>query len=368
MTLPVYQNIGADVGPLKDINIGVELSAQIRHTADSTFQVYPSDAVLGDIGTFLADLNNDVLYAPDFDEHSATGTGVMTGSYTVWSQDTQSEVHTAAGVSRVVTRVTILGADLVVTQTDTYQHGQNCWRTDICVENKSATTYSIILYRALDAYLHGSNNGYGAKRAGGIVGVAENANNDPVGNAIWIVPLVEGNYFEGTASDIWGAIKAQGALNDTIKTDSSHDAACGVSWSLTIPGFSSVVRSCLTMVQIAAPVVPPGAEPWRFIGHCYRGPDGDTSTPLGGVQLELWVLRTAPSDWWRKRTFSSHASGYWFFYEDQEFTKYRVQAVEPAGMAATGVSTGDGTIISDTVIEWTSPARGYHDGNKFFME
>ena len=39
-----------------------------------------------------------------------------------------------------------------------------------------------------------------------------------------------------------------------------------------------------------------------------------------------------------------------------------------------GTNTGwavrlkDGQIISDTEIEWTSPARGYHDGNKFFME
>lgn len=366
MGLPVYQNIGADIGLLKDINIGVELSAQIRHAADSTYQVYPSDGLLGDIGTFLADLNNDNLYAPDFANHSATGLGSAT--YTVWTQDTQSEVHTAAGVSRVITRVSILGADLVVTQTDTYQHGQNCWRTDICVENKSPTQYSAILCRALDAYLHGSNNGYGAKRAGGIVGVAANANNDPVGNAIWIVPLVEGNYYEDTAANVWAKIDNQDVLPDSIETGSSHDAACAVSWSLTIPPYTSVMRSCLTVVQIAAPVVPPGAEPWRFIGYCYRGPDGDTSTPLGGVQLQLQVLRTAPSDWWIKRTFSSHASGYWFFYEDQEFTKYRVVAVAPTGMAATGSSTGDGTIISDTVIEWTSPARGYHDGNKFFME
>lgn len=368
MTIPVYQNIGADVGPLKDINIGVELSAQIRHTADATFQVYPSDAVLADIGTFLADFNNADLYAPDFEEHSSTGTSGISGSYAVWSQDTQTEVHTAAGVSRVVTRVTTLGADLVVTQTDTYQHGQNCWRTDICIENKTATQYSVILYRALDAYLHGSNDGYGAMKPGGAVGVAANANNDPVGNAIWIVPLVEGNYYENVASSLWNAIKNQVALPDTIKTDSSHDAGCGVSWSLTIPAFSSVVRSCLTMVQIAAPVVPPGSEPWRFRGHCYRGPDGDTSTPLSGVQLQLQVLRTAPSDWWVKRTTNSDGSGFWNFYEDQSFTKYRVVAVTPGGMAATGSETADGTIISDTVIEWTSPARGVHDDNKFFME
>lgn len=366
MTLPAYQNIGADVGPLKDINIGVDLSAQIRHTADATYQVYPSDALLADIGTFLADLNSDTLYAPDFANHASTGCGSMT--YTTWSQDAQSEAHTAAGVSRVVTRVTIQGADLVITQTDTYQHGQSCWRTDICIENKSATQYSVILYRALDAHLHGSNNGYGATKTGGVVGVAENANNDPVGNAIWIVPLVAGDYYENTAANLWSAIDDQGAFDDTIKTDASHDAACGVSWSLTIPPFSVIVRSCLTMVQIAAPVTPPGSEPWRFRGQCYRGADGDTSTVLSGVQLQLQVLRTAPSDWWIKRTVNSDASGYWNFYEDQSFTKYRVVAVTPSGMTATGSATGDGTIISDTVIEWTSPARGVHDDNEFFME
>lgn len=365
MPIPAYQNIGSDVGPLKDINIGVELSAQIRHAADATYQVYPSDALLGDLGTFLADLNNGVLYAPDFANHSSSGV-IMT--YTVWSQDRQTAVHTAAGVSRVVTRVTTLGAELIVTQTDTYQHGQDCWRTDICVENRTATAYNIILYRALDAYLHGSNNGYGATKPGGVVGVAVTANNDPAGNAIWIVPLVAGNHYENTAANLWDKINDQAALPDTIKTDLSHDAGCGVSWSLTIPPFSAVVRSFLTMVQIAAPVTPPGSEPWRFRGHCYRGPDGDTGTPLGGVQLQLHVLRTAPSDWWIKRTTSSDGAGFWNFYEDQSFGKYRVVAMPPAGMTATGAATGDGSVVSDTVIEWVSPARGVHGGNKFFME
>lgn len=362
-----YQDIGAEVGPLQHIWIGADGSANVRHLSDADYQFYPEDAVLGDFGTFLA--VGGVLYAPDFADtnHGTTGTSGL-GTYTAWYNRSQTNVATTEnGISRVMTVLETANAALRLIQTDTYISGQNCWRTDIMLINQSSGSLSLILYRAGDAFLHGSNNGYGARKTGrGAVAVAAVANDSPPGNTIWLWPLVVGNYYENTAANLYDKINDQAALPDTIKTDLSHDAGLGLSWSLTIPARSTVVRSHLTQVAIAAAVTPPGSAPWRFRGYTYWGPDGDTSTPLSGVNLRLWV--ETPGALRILRTTVSDSSGYWNFYEDREFALYRVEAMVPSGMYATGVSTGDGTIESYTSLRWNSPARGVHQGNRFFMQ
>lgn len=362
-----YQDIGAETGPLQHIWIGADGSANVRHLSDADYQFFPEDAVLGDFGTFLA--VGGVLYAPDFADanHGTTGTSGL-GTYTSWYNRSQTNVTTTEnGISKVMTVLETANAALRLIQTDTYVGGQNCWRTDIMLVNQSNGSLSPVLYRAGDAFLHGSNNGYGAAKTNrGAVAVAAAANDSPPGNAVWLWPLVIGNHYENTAANLWTAIAAKAALADTIKTDLSHDAGMGLSWSLTIPARSMVVRSHLTQVAIAAAVTPPGATPWRFRGYTYWGPDGDTSTPLSGVNLRLWV--ETPGAHRILRTTVSDGSGFWNFYEDRELTTYEVEALVPTGMASTGVSTGDGTIISTTLLRWTSPARGVHDGNRFFFQ
>lgn len=366
-----YQDIGTEYGPLQHIWIGADGSANVRHASNGSYQFYPSTAVLGDFGTFLA--VGGVLYAPDFADtnHGTTGTSGL-GTYTAWYNRSQSNIVTTEnGLARVITTLETANAALRLYQVDTYVSGQNCWRTDIVVQNLTTSSKSVVLYRGGDAYLNGSNNGYGAAKTDrGAVAVAAAANDSPPGNAIWLWPLVVGNYYENTAANLWDKISDQAALLDTIKTDLSHDTGMGLSWSLTIPAKSMVVRSHLTQVVIAAAVTPPGSAPWRFRGFCYRGADGDTSTPLSGVTLRLWVERTSspPVARYVKRTTVSDGSGFWNFYEDQEFDIYEVEAVNPAGMTATGADTGDGTVISDTLIRWTSPARGIHTGNKFYKQ
>lgn len=362
-----YQDIGAEVGPLQHIWIGADGSANVRHVSDDEYQFYPETALLGDFGTFLA--VGGVLYAPDFADanHGTTGTSGL-GTYTAWYNRSQTSVVTTENkLARVITILETAGAALRLIQTDTYIGGQNCWRTDIMIVNRTTGSLSPVLYRAGNAFLHASNNGYGARKTvRGAVAVAAAANDSPPGNAIWLWPLVADHYYENTAANLWTAIAAKTAFADTIKTDLSHDAALGLSWSLTVPGQSLVVRSQLTQVAIAAAVTAPGAQPWRFRGYCYRGPDGDTSAPLSGVNLRLWV--ETPGARRILRTTTSDASGYWNFYENREFTKYEVEAMVPSGMASTGVSTGDGTIISTTLLRWTSPARGVHEGNRFFFQ
>lgn len=363
-----FQDIGAELGPLQHIWIGADGSANVRHVADDEFQFYPSTAYLGDLGTFLA--VGSLLYAPALSDatHGTTGSANI-GSYTAWYNRSQSTViATENGLQRVTTILETANAALRIYQTDTYVAGHNAWRTDMILVNRTTGTLTPVLYRAGDAFLHASNNGYGSsKPAYGAVGVSESADATPPANGIWMWPLVADDYYENTAGNLWTAVGNKAAFANTIKTDLSHDAGLGLSWSLTIPAKSLVTRSCLTQIRIAAPITDPASQPWRFRGYCYRGADGDMSSPLSGVTLKLWVT-SATSGRYVKRTTVSDGSGFWNFYEDQEFTTYEVECITPSGMAATGVSTGDGTIMSYTLLKWVSPARGVHGSNRFFMQ
>lgn len=354
-----FQDIGADTGPLQHIWIGADGSFQVRHVADLGFEFVPDTSHLGDAGTFLK--AGGYVYAPDFLNHESTPLFKWDRQF---DQHSQSMVATVSGMSRVVTQLQTLGDDITITQVDTYIHGQSCWRTDMIIQNDYTQGYQVILYRAANSNLHALDNGYGITRAHGAVGVTDTF---PLGAAMmWMIPITADHYQEDDSATLWSRIYDGLELYDTIVTD-NHDAALGLSWSLTIPAKSAVVRSCLTMIDIAGGVTPPANDAWHFRGFCYRGPNGNTQAPLGGVTLKLLAGASNPPTVVRRQT-TSDAGGFWNFYEDQDYTNYMVEAVDPDGMAATGSATGDGTIVSDTRIKWLTPARGVHDGNQFFKE
>lgn len=364
MAAPIaYRDIGADIGPLQHIWIGEDGSFQIRHVTDTDYQVYPPTSIPGDSGTFLA---YGYLYSPRFAQHPSTGVPDL--GEQLWDMHSQSMVSTVNGVSRVVTQLQTLGDDITITQVDTYVHGQDCWRTDVIVQNDYIAAASVTLYRVLNTYLHGSDGGYGVELAGGVVGVAANAGNNPPGPVIWLVPLVNDQYFEGDTADLFDLLETSPTpFPNTVDAGGTTDAAVGLAWALTIPAKSVVVRSCLTQVVIPAPSVPPAVDAWHFRGFCYRGANGNTGTPLGGVTMKLYADASNPPLTLRRQTVSD-AGGFFNFYEDQDYGNYLVEAVNPTGMAATGSATGDGTVVSSTKVKWVAPARGVHDGNQFFKE
>ena len=362
-----YQDIGAAVGPLRHIFIGADGSFQVDHGASDSYQVAPVTSALGDGGTFLSSEDTYLQFSPRFEEHDDSNWGTLLAER--WDMHSQSVVATVDGVSRVITQLQTLGDDITITQVDTYVHGQDCWRTDMILQNDYNTALTVRLYRVLDTQLNGSAGGCGVTRAGGAVGVAENEGNVPAGPVLWLIPLVSGQFFEGDVLDLAVFLENQVALSNTVVSGITTDAGIGVAWDLMIPAKSVVVRSCLTQVAIPQPVLPPTVDAWHFRGFCYRGADGDTGTPLGGVTLKLYVGSTSTfGSATLKRTTVSDAAGFWNFYEDQSYTYYWVQAVVPAGMTETGSATGDGTVISETLLRWgSSPARGVHAGNRFFM-
>ena len=90
----VFQTITSS-GPLNQIFLGVDVGAQIAHTGDTSYEIYPPSTTPGDYGTFL--VVSDVLYAPDFIGHGGTATGSI-GTNTLFTPISQSAI-TGSGTS-----------------------------------------------------------------------------------------------------------------------------------------------------------------------------------------------------------------------------------------------------------------------------
>jgi len=151
----------ASAGPLNHVWIGNEVSCQVQHVADgTTHEFYPPGTIPGDCGTFIA--MGGTLYAPDFANHGTTATGNL-GTYTVFTPISQTPVTgtgTSADPFKVITVVDVAATGLRIQQTDTYVIGNESYQTDIMITNSGAAA-SGILYRAGDAFLQGSDQGYG---------------------------------------------------------------------------------------------------------------------------------------------------------------------------------------------------------------
>jgi len=93
-------------GPLTNIWIGNELSCQISHVGDTSYELFPRSAVPGDCGTFLA--VGGALFAPNFAAHTSTATSGI-GTYTALTPVSQSAV-TGAGNGSSPYRVTTVAS------------------------------------------------------------------------------------------------------------------------------------------------------------------------------------------------------------------------------------------------------------------
>jgi uncharacterized repeat protein (TIGR01451 family) len=260
-------------GPLPSIFLGDELSAQIEHTGDSYYEVYPGSTIPADYGTFL--VIGGTLYAPDFSGHGGTATGSI-GTYTAHSPVSQTGVTgsgTNADPYRVVTVANVGTTGLSVTQTDSYVVGTEYYRTDMVFNNSNPTgvPISAILYRAMDCYLGGSDSGFGFV-TGSSVGCSANANNSPPGRVEQLVPITPGSsYYEAGYSQVWEAIGAHAAFDNTCRCTEDIDNGVGVSWNISVPAGGSATVSHFTVfsptgiVAIAAaktadqPLSQPGA-------------------------------------------------------------------------------------------------------------
>jgi len=234
-------------GPLDNIFLGVDIAAQISHTGDASFEVFPPDTTPGDYGTFL--IVADALYAPDMEGHGGSASGNI-GPYTPFTSMSQSPIGgtgTSASPFTVTTVVGVGTTGLTITQVDSYVIGQESYRTDMTIANSTAAPISAILYRAMDCYLGGSDSGYGMLN-GTAVGCSANPNNTPAGRIEQLVPLTAGNnYYQSSYGAVWAAIGTHQPFPDTCDCAIQQDNGAGISWNITVPAGGSVTRSNVTV-------------------------------------------------------------------------------------------------------------------------
>ncbi len=237
----------SSTGPLDEIHLGDDVSTQVEHTEDTSYEVYPPGTIPGDYGTFL--VISDQLYAPNFSGHGGTATGSL-GSYTALSPVGQSAVGgsgTNIDPYKVITEADVGTTGLRIRETTSYVEGQESYRTDVTVRNLGSTPRTVLLYRALDCYLAGSDHGYGMQE-GTVIGCSVNPNNDPADRIEQLVPLHAGShYYEALYSDVWAAIGTHQPFDDTCRCDDLIDNGAGLSWEFSLPGGGEVTRSHLTV-------------------------------------------------------------------------------------------------------------------------
>jgi uncharacterized repeat protein (TIGR01451 family) len=241
----VFETI-TSAGPLSAIYLGVDAASQIDHTGDTPGEVYPPGTNPGDYGSFV--VVDDALYAPDFENHGGTATGL--GPYTVFTPISQSPIGgagTSASPFTVTTVVGVGGTGLMLTQVDSYVVGQESYRTDVTLTNASASAVDAILYRAMDCYLGGSDHGFGLVN-GTSVGCTTTPDNSPPDRIEELVPLSGGNnYYQSGYSEVWEAISTHLPFDNTCQCENDIDNGAGISWNVTIPAGGSITRSNLTV-------------------------------------------------------------------------------------------------------------------------
>jgi len=242
----------ASVGPLTHVWIGNEVSCQVQHVADgTTHEFYPPGTIPGDCGTFIA--MGGTLYAPDFANHGTTATGNL-GTYTVFTPISQTPVTgtgTSADPFRVVTVVDVAATGLRIQQTDAYVIGNESYQTDIMITNSGEGAASGILYRAGDAFLQGSDQGYGFTEVFGgnrnAVGASANPNNIPPGRIEEWIPLTgNNNFYEAFYGEIWHWIGTKVAFPNLCGCTTLQDNGAGISWNFSIPAGGTVTYSHTT--------------------------------------------------------------------------------------------------------------------------
>lgn len=260
-------------GPLTQIIIGDQLNCQVGHTADTSFEFYPSDTRIAACGTFV--VAGGVLYSP---ASVPAGSQAVGTPFTPVSQTPVTGSGTTADPYRIVTVVTLGESGITLTETDSYVVGNEYYQTDVLLALAAggAASVPVTVYRAGDCYLQNSDAGFGSVDAasGAVRCVAAADPADPAagpGTRIeeW-VPLTSGSsYYHADYSSVWDLIGAMSAFPNTCECETYQDNGAGLAWQLTLLGGSTGAVSHLTnfsplgfsAVPTPTPVPTPTATP-----------------------------------------------------------------------------------------------------------
>lgn len=250
-------------GPLTHVYIGNELSCQVNYSGDARLELYPPSVIPGDCGTFVA--LGGTLYTPDFSNHGGTATSGL-GSRTPFTPTSQANV-TGAGSSgspfAVSTTVNVGSTGLEISEVDSYVSGEEAYRTDVKLTNRSGAVLSGTIYRAGDCYLQESDVGFGFEdQTQKAAGCSANANNSPPGRIEQWYPTTSGNqYLEGAfSSDVWARIGSKQPFQNACRCGERLDNGAGLSWGFSLQPGESTTFSHFTVFSpsgVAGPPRPP---------------------------------------------------------------------------------------------------------------
>jgi hypothetical protein len=284
----------ATAGPLTHVWLGNELSCQVQHIADgTTHEFYPPGTIPGDCGTFIA--MGGTLYAPDFANHGGTATGNL-GTYTVFTPISQTPVTgtgTSADPFKVVTVVDVAATGLRIQQTDSYIIGEESYRTDTMIINNGNGAASGILFRAGDAFLQGSDFGYGFTEVSGTrnaVGCSENPNNIPPGRIEEWVPLTDNNnFYEAFYGEIWHWIGTKVPFPNMCGCTTFQDNGAGISWNFDIAAGGTATYSHFTTFSPTGvlPTPTPAASATPTATATATATPTPTPTPAEELEAEI---------------------------------------------------------------------------------
>ncbi len=252
-------------GPLTRILVTPDLNCQVAHEDDISFEFFGGEA--GACGTFLS--VGGSLYGPA----SVPPVGLV-GSE-AWTADSQSAVVGSGRTGdpfRLVTMVEAGDAGIRVEQTDSYEVGQESYRTDVRISNAGDREQRAILYRAGDCFLQDSDVGFGRVDEGAPACVISQASDARIEQ--W-VPVTPGSrYFEGGYSDVWERVGSGASFPDQCLCDQAIDNGAGLSWELVIPAGGSVEVSHLTFFS------PEGRQPTTTLRDSVPGPADVSVDPV----------------------------------------------------------------------------------------
>ena len=157
----------SSAGPLTHIWVGNDLSCQAQHIADAPdYEFYPARRNSRRLRHVHRHGRNrftrPILLITTLPPRTTLP------EYTPFTPVSQTAVTgsgTTADPFKVVTIVDVAATGLQIQQTDTYVVGDEYFTTEIMISNNGADTASGVLYRAFDAFLGGSDTGYGFTKA-----------------------------------------------------------------------------------------------------------------------------------------------------------------------------------------------------------
>ena len=255
-------------GPLTHIYVGQDMSCQVAHTGDVSFEMYSPGSQLGDCGTFVqvgGSVYGNGSFGSDFE-------------FTFVSQSLVTGTGTSLDPYQVVTVGDAAATGVRVTETDTYVVGDEFYRTDVQVVNNGNSQLSVKIYRGADCYLGGSDTGFGyVDPVGKVVACTANANNSPPGRIEEWTPITPpDHYYEALCcSQVEDQVSSGLDLPDTCACNTSEDNGAALQWNRTLAagGGATTVSHFTTFspLGVGAPTPTPGGPT--------STPGATTSTP-----------------------------------------------------------------------------------------